>query len=184
MDCPTEEGLLRKALEGMPGVKALDFNLMGRTLTVSHELADLASVTAAIGRLGMAPVLQSTTDPASSGTREFGAGISRGQWVRMVMAGVLALGAEALVFAGVPEASWPIILACLAAIGLGVETLKKGWIALKTRSLNMNLLMTVAVIGAALIGQWPEAAVVIWLFGIAEMIEALSLTGPAMRSAS
>src|SRR2546427_7108216 len=39
----------------------------------------------------------------------------------------------------------------------------------------MTLLMTVAVIGAALIGQWPEAAVVIWLFGIAEMIEALSL---------
>ncbi|WP_242460845.1 heavy metal translocating P-type ATPase [Burkholderia cenocepacia] len=176
MDCPTEEGLLRKALEGMPGVKALDFNLMGRTLTVSHELSDLAPVTAAIERLGMAPVLQSTTDPASSGTRAFGAGISRGQWVRMVMAGVLALGAEALVFAGLPEASWPIVLACLAAIGLGgVETLKKGWIALKTRSLNMNLLMTVAVIGAALIGQWPEAAVVIWLFGIAEMIEALSL---------
>ena len=25
------------------------------------------------------------------------------------------------------------------------------------------------------IGQWPEAAVVIWLFGVAELIEALSL---------
>lgn len=94
----------------------------------------------------------------------------------MAISGVLALGAEAMVFAGTPEASWPVILASLAAIGLGgIETLKKGWIALKTRSLNMNLLMTVAVIGAALIGQWPEAAVVIWLFGIAEMIEALSL---------
>src|SRR5258707_1121143 len=124
----------------------------------------------------MAPVLQSASDPAPSAPREFGAGISRGQWIRMAVSGVLALGAEAMVFAGAPEASWPIILACLAAIGLGgVETLKKGWIALKTRSLNMNLLMTVAVIGAALIGQWPEAAVVIWLFGIAEMIEALSL---------
>jgi Cd2+/Zn2+-exporting ATPase len=176
MDCPTEEGLLRKALEGMPGVKALDFNLMGRTLTVSHELADLAPVTAAIERLGMAPVLRSASEPAPSVTREFGTGISRGQWIRMVLSGVLALGAEAMVFAGTPEASWPIILASLAAIGLGgTETLKKGWIALKTRSLNMNLLMTVAVIGAALIGQWPEAAVVIWLFGIAEMIEALSL---------
>jgi len=176
MDCPTEEGLLRKALEGMPGVKALDFNLMGRTLTVSHELVDLAPVTSAIERLGMAPVLQSASDPAPSAPREFGTGISRGQWIRMAVSGVLALGAEAMVFAGAPEASWPIILACLAAIGLGgVETLKKGWIALKTRSLNMNLLMTVAVIGAALIGQWPEAAVVIWLFGIAEMIEALSL---------
>lgn len=176
MDCPTEEGLLRKALEGMPGVKALDFNLMDRTLTVSHELADLAPVTAAIERLGMAPVLRSASEPAPSVAREFGTGISRGQSIRMALSGVLALGAEAMVFAGTPESSWPIILASLAAIGLGgMETLKKGWIALKTRSLNMNLLMTVAVIGAVLIGQWPEAAVVIWLFGIAEMIEALSL---------
>src|SRR5690606_3639807 len=108
MDCPTEEGLLRKALEGMPGVKALDFNLMGRTLTVSHELADLAPVTTAIERLGMAPVLQSASAPVSSAPRDFGTGIARGQWIRMAISGVLALGAEAMVFAGVPEASWPI----------------------------------------------------------------------------
>lgn len=65
MDCPTEEGLLRKALEGMPGVKALDFNLMGRTLTVSHELVDLAPVTSAIERLGMAPVLPKRLRPGA-----------------------------------------------------------------------------------------------------------------------
>ena len=41
-----------------------------------------------------------------------------------------------------------------------------------TRSIrNALAVMT----GAALIGQWPEAAVVIWLFGLAELIEALSL---------
>ncbi len=142
---------LRKALEGMPGVKALNFNLMGRTLTVSHDLADLAPVTTAIERLGMAPVLQSTSDPEPSAPRDFGTSISRGQWIRMAVSGVLALGAEAMVFAGASEASWPIILACLVAISLGgVETLKKGWIALKTRSLNMNLLMTVAVESGAL----------------------------------
>jgi Cd2+/Zn2+-exporting ATPase len=39
----------------------------------------------------------------------------------------------------------------------------------------MNFLMSLAVIGAAVIGQWPEAAVVIVLFTLAEMIEALSL---------
>ena len=38
MDCPTEEGLLRKVLEGMAGVLALQFNLMSRTPTVSHDL--------------------------------------------------------------------------------------------------------------------------------------------------
>ena len=176
MDCPTEEGLLRKALEGMPGVRALDFNLMAHTLTVSHDLTDLAPVNAAMERLGMAPVLRSHGDPAPAVTREFGSGITRAQWLRMGAAGVLALGAEGLTFAGFSETAWPVIGASVGAIALGgLSTLRKGWIALRTLSLNMNLLMTIAVIGAALIGQWPEAAVVIWLFGIAEMIEALSL---------
>jgi cation transport ATPase len=39
----------------------------------------------------------------------------------------------------------------------------------------MALLMSVAVVGALIIGQWPETAVVIWVFGLAELIEALSL---------
>lgn len=176
MDCPTEEALLRKALESMPGVDGLQFDLMSRKLTVSHSLQDLAAVTVAIERLGMSPVLEDSSQPAPAVTREFGSGISRSQWLRMAAAGALAIGAEVMAFSGWGESSVPVVAASLVAIALGgIETLKKGWIALRTMSLNMNLLMTIAVIGAALIGQWPEAAVVIWLFGIAEMIEALSL---------
>ena len=37
MDCPTEEALLRKKLSGMPGVAGMEFNLMQRVLTVTHE---------------------------------------------------------------------------------------------------------------------------------------------------
>ena len=176
MDCPTEEALLRKSLEGLPGVQGLQFNLMSRTLSVRHALPDAAPITAAIERLGMAPVLRTQSGAAPPVARDFGSGISRVQWWKMGIAGVLAIGAEALAWSGYGEASAPVVIAALASIALGgMETLKKGWIALKTLSLNMNLLMTIAVIGAALIGQWPEAAVVIWLFGIAEMIEALSL---------
>ncbi|WP_395400957.1 heavy metal translocating P-type ATPase [Pseudoduganella sp. UC29_106] len=68
-----------------------------------------------------------------------------------------------------------IALALLAIASGGIDTLRKGWIALRHFSLNMNFLMSLAVIGAAAIGQWPEAAVVIFLFAVAEMIEALSL---------
>ncbi len=175
MDCPTEEALLRKALENLPGVSALQFDLMSRRLTVSHSLPDEEPITAAIERLGMSPVLQDNSRRAT-GAGEIRAGITKTQWLRMAAAGVLAIGAEGMAFSGLGESSLPVVGASLAAIALGgVETLKKGWIALRTLSLNMNLLMTMAVIGAALIGQWPEAAVVIWLFGIAEMIEALSL---------
>ena len=57
----------------------------------------------------------------------------------------------------------------------GLSTYKKGWIALKNRNLNMNALMSIAVTGAMLIGHWPEAAMVMVLFALAEVIEAKSL---------
>ena len=39
----------------------------------------------------------------------------------------------------------------------------------------MNLLMTIAVIGAAVIGQWSEAAAVTFLFGLSELLESFSV---------
>lgn len=94
----------------------------------------------------------------------------------MTVAGIAAISAEVVAYTTGNETSIAVALLALIAIFTGgVETLKKGWIALKTFTLNINLLMSVAVIGAVAIGQWPEAAVVIWLFGIAEMIEVLSL---------
>lgn len=174
MDCPTEEALLRKALEGLPGIEALEFNLIERTLKVSHTLADPAPITDAIAALDMAPVLQSSTGPAAP--RVAAPAIPRRQWILMGIAGAAAIGSEAVAYATGSETSAAVaVLATLAVLTGGLATLKKGWIALKTFSLNMNLLMSVATIGAVLIGEWPEAAVVIWLFGIAEMIEAVSL---------
>jgi Cd2+/Zn2+-exporting ATPase len=56
-----------------------------------------------------------------------------------------------------------------------LPTLRKGWIALRNLTLNINFLMSLAVIGALAIGQWPEAAMVVFLFAVAELIESLSL---------
>ena len=60
-----------------------------------------------------------------------------------------------------------------AAIWLaGFDVYKKGLTALRHGRLNINALMTVAVTGAFAIGQWPEAAMVMALYAIAEAIEA------------
>jgi Cd2+/Zn2+-exporting ATPase len=68
-----------------------------------------------------------------------------------------------------------VILALAAILTGGLSTYKKGWIALKNRNLNMNALMSIAVTGAMVIGHWPEAAMVMVLFALAEVIEARSL---------
>ncbi len=102
--------------------------------------------------------------------------IPRHKWALMGIAGLAAIGSEVVAWTSDQEQSWPVIaLALLAIVTGGPDTLKRGWIALRNFSLNMNFLMSLAVIGAAIIGQWPEAAVVIFLFALAEMIEALSL---------
>ncbi|HQC29664.1 MAG TPA: cation transporter, partial [Methylotenera sp.] len=68
MDCPTEESLIRKKLEGMQGVESLEFNLMQRRLTVRHHLQDPEPIIAAVAALDMQPVVESVSKalPGSS----------------------------------------------------------------------------------------------------------------------
>ncbi|WP_313518530.1 heavy metal translocating P-type ATPase, partial [Pseudomonas sp.] len=115
------------------------------------------------------PRLSSAGEPAPQATPV------RGKGLKLALAGVAAVGAEVLHFTGLAP-QWLVALVALAALLLsGVEVYKKGWIALKNRNLNINALMSIAVTGAILIGQWPEAAMVMFLFAVAELIEAKSL---------
>ncbi|MEA9391862.1 heavy metal translocating P-type ATPase [Acerihabitans sp. TG2] len=169
MDCPTEETLIRKALGGMDGVQELEFNLMARVLTVVHLPGQLPAIEATIRTLGMDSIALNDEDDGAQQSMP----TSNLGWP-LALAGMAALGAEA-----VSWFSWPVWIGAvlaLAAIAIsGVGTYKKGWIALRHGNLNINALMCIAVTGAVLIGQWPEAAMVMVLFTLAELIEAKSL---------
>ena len=61
----------------------------------------------------------------------------------------------------------------VAAIVVGGWMLLPGaWAAVRQRRPNISSLMVIAVIGASVIGEWAEAATVVFLFGIAEWLEA------------
>src|SRR5690606_8088441 len=66
-------------------------------------------------------------------------------------------------------------VAAVAIALSGLDVFKKGLSALGHGQLNINALMGVAVTGAFLIGQWPEAAMVMALYALAEFIEARSV---------
>ncbi|MGE8504031.1 MAG: heavy metal translocating P-type ATPase [Pseudomonas sp.] len=170
MDCPTEERLIRDALGRLPGVAGLQFNLLQRVLTVSHDEGTLAQVLPAIQALGFTPQVEDE----STAQQPVVAPVQK-PWWPLALAGVLATASEVVHFATLgPE--WLVALLAVAAILMcGLNTYKKGWIALKNRNLNINALMSIAVTGAVLIGQWPEAAMVMVLFTLAELIEARSL---------
>lgn len=175
MDCPTEEALIRKRLGSVPGIGKLAFNLMERRLTVSHTLDGEQPILDALRDIGMEAVAtpQATGSPGHESSVPT---VSRGEWALLAVSGAAAVAAEILVWAGAAENSSAVIALALFSIATGgSSTLRKGWIALKTFTLNMNFLMSIAVIGAIAIGEWPEAAVVIFLFALAELIETLSL---------
>jgi Cd2+/Zn2+-exporting ATPase len=172
MDCPTEEALIRKRLEPMDGIVRLDFNLLARELTVHHRLGDPQPIAVALDALDMAPCLLAADAPKTAPRPALDAR----QKIALLIGGLAAAGAEGIAWTSGQENSAPVmLLAALSILSAGLPTLKKGWIALKNRALNIYFLMSLAVIGAMAIGDWPEAAMVIFLFAVAESIEALSL---------
>ena len=183
MDCVVEESAIRRALEPLPGIARLQFALPQRALLIDAPEAVLAQAVQAIRALGFDPQAlpspsqqQSAADCAACGVPDAAPlpSKSRQLW-QMGGALGLALAAE-LMHLLAPEASLPWRVAgmalAVAAIALsGLATYRKGLNALLRGKLTISALMAVAVTGAFVIGQWPEAAMVMALYAIAEWLE-------------
>lgn len=169
MDCPTEQTLIQNKLSKLTGVQQLEFNLINRVLGVTHDLPDIEPIVEAIKSLGM------QAEPMDQGAETPGPAPRKKPWWPLALSGAGALLAEVIHFTG-SAPNWVVaVIALVSILSGGLATYKKGWIALKNRNLNINALMSIAVTGAVLIGQWPEAAMVMFLFTVAELIEARSL---------
>jgi Cd2+/Zn2+-exporting ATPase len=169
MDCPTEQTLIQNKLGKLAGVQQLEFNLINRVLGVTHDLPNTAPIIEAIKSLGM------QAEPLEQGVEAPAPAVEKKPWWPLALSGVGALLAEVIHFSSAAP-NWVVaIIALVSILSGGLGTYKKGWIALKNFNLNINALMSIAVTGAILIGQWPEAAMVMFLFTVAELIEAKSL---------
>src|SRR5205807_10266829 len=57
----------------------------------------------------------------------------------------------------------------------GLLTIRRAWTAARVRSIDINVLMIVAAAGAIALGEWSEAAAVIFLFAVAQTLEVRTL---------
>jgi len=174
MDCSAEESDIRRAVEPISGIRGLHFQLGQRTLRIDATPGAVELALEAIRKAGYvpAPMSPSSADANQSHGHDHS---HSGGYVRLAAALVLAIAAEGISYFAPDTLPWNTFGMAVAtvAIGLaGLETYTKGLKALRLGRLNINALMSVAVTGAFVIGQWPEAAMVMALYAIAELIEA------------
>lgn len=160
MDCSVEENDIRQILAKVNGIRGLNFQLESRTLSIDANREIVEKSVAAIKKAGYQPEPVVTEGPEISVPKK------EDRVYHLWLALTIAIAVEILDFAGGDLLSVKIGGMALSAVAIwlsGFSTYRKGLAALMQRRFNINALMTVAVTGAFVIGQWPEAAMVMAL---------------------
>jgi Cd2+/Zn2+-exporting ATPase len=172
MDCREEVALLERRFKNLPGLEDFSADLMGQRLHVKYDAAKLSASTIAdaVADAGMRAWLEHE-EPIGSGPEPW--------WRRALVwtsGATFAAGLLASAIASSGETSWlPRSLFAIAIVTGAALTVRKAWTALRVRSLDINVLMTIAASGAVALGQWSEAAAVVFLFAIAQTLEVRTL---------
>ena len=164
--CATEEQKIRKRLEVQPGIQNLEFNIVAHRLKVSHS-CDENVILNHLRDIGL-PGINERAHPQPARNPHRRLIISTALSAAFFAAGLVtkSLGlADAIPIA--------LFLSSMAAGGWHIAA--KAWRAVRLTSLDMNFLMTIASIGAVLIGQHAEGAAVVLLFSLSLLIESFSL---------
>lgn len=92
----------------------------------------------------------------------------------LIGAGVL-IGVGAVLEWGLVS-PWAPLPFGVAAVLAARDPARHAWRSVQRHVLDINVLMVIAVVGAIGLGEWFEAAMVVWLFGISEWLEVRTLT--------
>jgi Zn2+/Cd2+-exporting ATPase len=195
LDCAEEVAILKHAVGPVVGgPDQLAFDVLNGRMTITDGGRDVPDETIlnAIAATGMSavrwgPQAQDTdTDNHRRQqvlfTAASGICLLIGFTLHIVLAG--GFGPAWRLFASRGTASMPLpeIVAYFAAAALGARfVVIKAWFAVRNLRPDMHLLMTVAVIGAMIIGEWFEAATVSFLFALSLALESWSV-GRARRA--
>jgi Zn2+/Cd2+-exporting ATPase len=185
MDCAEEVAALRAELSAIAGVRELAFDVLNGKLTINYADAAVKrdALLACIARAGLRgePWRDPLGSTKVSDSRGWGRATSTAVSGAFLVAGFLAhlaadgwrsaLGGEERL----STSSASVLLYLAAAVTGGWFVVPKAWRALLRMRPDMNLLMTLAVVGAILIQQYFEAATVAFLFSLSLVLESWSV---------
>jgi Zn2+/Cd2+-exporting ATPase len=165
--CASEARQIEARLGSDPAVRSLRIDPVRHTLTVDGDI-DAAAVERAVAELGMTA---RSVDAPLPGPSWWG---RRSRAALATVAGVLWLASLAA-SRGLASDAVGVISAVGAVVAGGWYVFPRGYRAALNRALDMNFLMSAAAVGALLIGEYVEAASVMFLFAVAQLLETFSM---------
>ncbi|MEB2275112.1 cadmium-translocating P-type ATPase [Bacillus sp. ILBB4] len=167
MDCAACANTIVNHLKTVPAVKDVRVNFSTGKAQIEHD-NEADDIIKEVSKAGYTATLV-TSSRQSAESRHH-----KGQNGPIVFSGILiALG---FIGSHTGIASYmTTVLYAIAMIVSGYKPAKSAYYGIKSRSLDMNVLMTVAALGAAVIGEWLEGATVVWLFALGVALQTRSI---------
>lgn len=178
VDCPDEAKIIHQALDPISGIKKVDVNVLTGRVTIGHESSvEVATLITLINKTGLKATVFKQRGPGSSDqTDDKGFSAQKKRIISVAIAAIACGIGLPLEWMGLAADSITIPIFVIAIIAGGWFIYPKALASLRRLQADMNLLMTVAVIGAAFVGEWSESAVVVLLFSISELLESYSVS--------
>jgi len=166
--CSTEEMLLHKKLDAVVGSGNYTFNPLTSELVAIPDVEE-SVIIEALRRTGFDARRKQDRAERNSFLQRHRDALVIGAAAFLTLAGVLAeqMGMGAVLSRAL----------LLSAIGIGGwRIFRKAYAAARSMSLDMNFLMSAAVLGALAIDKWAEGAAVVVLFGLSLALESYSMS--------
>lgn len=169
MDCADESEIIEKKMKSLLGIKNFEINLVTQQVRISYapSLISIQDVIKAVAETGMKASLVRTREEKR-----------RPWWMEnrqilfLFTSGLLIAIAFFFELLGVSYAE----LVYGSAILIGVYyPAKMGFLALRALTLNIRLLMVIGAVGAIFLGLWEEAALLVFIYSLGDVLEAYAV---------
>ncbi|MGD6807514.1 MAG: heavy metal translocating P-type ATPase [Candidatus Bathyarchaeia archaeon] len=169
MESQTEAQQIEQKLNALPGISDLNIDTATQQISFTYDTAliNLQDVIRSISETGMKAQLVRSKSKLSSWWREK-------QQLALLLCGITTLATFLLGLTIVPQEY--TFIGYIIAVLIGVYyPARKALIALMNLTATIHLLMLIGSIGALVLGMWAEAAILIFVYSLGDVLESYAV---------